>query len=544
MSRGLQVPDPTSSLSWPVAAVLALPLAGLVLLLAQPRLDLHWEHHPSHFWLVLMTAAVSFVLAYVTNAAAGTHRDARVLLVSLAFLASAGFLGLHALATPGVLLAGSNTGFAIATPIGLVIGSLFAAASASPLAGPRASAVLRRRSPLLAGLLALMIVWGVVSLAGLPPLDGAPAVGEAAGALIALSLMGAALYGAAAWRYIGFWARRGGVVTVAVAIAFVLLAEASIAVAFSRNWQLSWWEWHVLMLLGFGAIALGAREEYRRSGSLTAAFGGLYLEATLTRLDRWHGRAIAAIAAAADRGEPTDPVLAALRLEGASADDVTLLAKAAEEVRRLDASFRAYLPSPVSIGVRGGGPAPPLGGDERTVSVLFADLAGFTTFSENRRPTDVLVMLNQYWAQVVPAIEAGGGIIEQFAGDGVMVIFNAVGDQPDHATRAASTGLAIAEVGRVVAATRDDWPIFRVGINTGRAVVGDVGAAGRRSFAVIGDTTNSASRLASVGSPGQVVVARATWEELGPGRDGDALGPVSVKGRRAPVEAWILRSGS
>ena len=125
-----------------------------------------------------------------------------------------------------------------------------------------------------------------------------------------------------------------------------------------------------------------------------------------------------------------------------------------------------------------------------------------------------------------------------------MVIFNAVGDQADHASRAASTGLAIAEVGRVVAATRDGWPIFRVGINTGRAVVGDVGAAGRRSFAVIGDTTNSAARLASVGAPGQVVVARATWEELGPGRDGDSLGPVSVKGRRAPVEAWILRSGS
>ena len=88
--------------------LLALPLAGLALLLTRPELDRHWEHHPSHFWLVLLTAAVSVVLAYLTNIAAGRYRDARLILVSLAFLASAGFLGLHALATPGVLVAGAE----------------------------------------------------------------------------------------------------------------------------------------------------------------------------------------------------------------------------------------------------------------------------------------------------------------------------------------------------------------------------------------------------------------------------------------------------
>jgi class 3 adenylate cyclase len=176
------------------------------------------------------------------------------------------------------------------------------------------------------------------------------------------------------------------------------------------------------------------------------------------------------------------------------------------------------------------------------VSVLFADLADFTTFSETRRPTEVLSMLNAYWAQVVPAIDASGGVIEHFAGDGVMVIFNAVGDQPDHAARAGSTGLAIAEVGRAVAGAHEGWPMFRVGINTGPAVVGDVGSRERRSFAVIGDTTNAAARLAAVGSPGQVVVAAATWDGLGAGRDGESLGPTRVKGKRAAIDAWILRS--
>ena len=87
--------------AWALVALLAVPILGLGLLLARPELDIQWEHHPSHFWLVLLTAAVNVVLAYLTNVAAGRYRDARLVLVSLAFLASAGFLGLHALATPG-----------------------------------------------------------------------------------------------------------------------------------------------------------------------------------------------------------------------------------------------------------------------------------------------------------------------------------------------------------------------------------------------------------------------------------------------------------
>ena len=104
MASDVRGTDRRTGLAGAWAGILLLPLAGLALLLAQPQVDLQWEHHPSHFWLVLLTAAVNMVLAYVTNVAAGRHRDARLVLVSLAFLASAGFLGLHALATPGVLL--------------------------------------------------------------------------------------------------------------------------------------------------------------------------------------------------------------------------------------------------------------------------------------------------------------------------------------------------------------------------------------------------------------------------------------------------------
>ena len=525
-----------------VVTALALPMAGLALLLVRPDLDVEWEHHPSHFWLVLLTAAVNVVLAYVTNVAAGRYRDARLVLVSLAFLASAGFLGLHALATPGVLLPHPNAGFVAATPIGLVLASLFGAASVSPLAGPRAAEVLRRRSVLLGGLVALMIVWAVLSLAGLPPLDGPPPSREGVGPLTWFAAIAVALYGFAAWRYLQLYRGRGGVVPLAVAIAFVLLAEAMIAVAISRNWHASWWEWHLLMLLAFAAIALGARREYARTGSLGSTFGGLYLEATLARIDRWHATAIGAVAAADARGEAPDRVLDDLRREGATTDQVALVAQAASEIRRLDASFRPYLPSVVAQRIRREPSVANLGGEEREISVLFADLAGFTSFSEVRSPTEVIGMLNQYWAVVVPVIDAAGGVIEHFAGDGVMAIFNAGGDQSQHAAMSARAGLAIIKAGAPLASVHPGWPIFRVGVNTGRAVVGNVGAAGRRSFAAIGDTTNVAARLMAAGEPGQVVVARATWESLGAGADGVALGPVRVKGKRAAVEAWVLRS--
>ena len=520
--------------------VLALPVVGLALLLAAPDLDVEWQHHPSHFWLVLSTAAISVALAYVTNVAAERHRDARIMLVSLAFLASAGFLGLHALATPGVLLAAPNTGFALATPVGLIIAAIFAAASVSPLAGPRADLVHRHHRAVIGAVVALLAAWAVVSLAGLVPLNGPPPGAESVGVLRIFSIVAIGLYGYAAWRYLRIHGSRGDGLSLAVGVAFISLGEATLAVAFSRNWHLSWWEWHVLMLAAFVAIALGARDEYRRRRSLSAAFGGLYSEATLARIDRWHARAIASVAAAEARHEPTDRVLDDLRQEGASDEEIALLAGTARELHRLDALFRPYLPAGFAEQIRRQRRPARLGGEEREVTVLFADLAGFTTFSERRRPTEVINMLNRFWAVVVPAIERAGGSVEHFAGDGVMVVFNAAEPQPDHAARGASAALAIAGAGRAIAAEHQGWPVFRVGVNTGPVVIGSVGAQGRRSFAAIGDTTNVAARLVAKAKPGALVVSEATWRSLDPPAEGRSLGPLHLKGKRDPVPAWVV----
>src|SRR5215203_4685287 len=193
--RRFPAPSPPTLL---LGFALALPVAGLLLLLAQPELDHEWQHQPSHFWLVLVAALVNAGLAYAANAAAGRHRDARLILVSLAFLASAGFLALHALATPGVLLAGANAGFVIATPIGLIVASVFAAISVSAWAGPHAGTVLRHHGAIRAGLVGAMVLWAIASLAALPPLDGPPPGAEALGPLRVAAVVTVAVYAFAA----------------------------------------------------------------------------------------------------------------------------------------------------------------------------------------------------------------------------------------------------------------------------------------------------------------------------------------------------------
>src|SRR5919108_6606999 len=98
---------------------LVLPLLGLWLLIAQPHFDITWEHHAGHFGLVVAVAAVNVALGARMSEVARRRADARLFLVSLVFLSSAGFLLLHALATPGILLGPGNAGVAIATPVGL-----------------------------------------------------------------------------------------------------------------------------------------------------------------------------------------------------------------------------------------------------------------------------------------------------------------------------------------------------------------------------------------------------------------------------------------
>ncbi len=225
-------------------AIALLPLGGFALLLASPGLDVRWEDHPAHFWLVVAGALSGASLALATGEAASRRGDARLMLISLAFLSGGGFLALHALATPGVLLDGPNQGFVLATPVGLLLGAGFAALSTRDDQGP---AALRTARVLRVGLLVAMAVWGGLSLAEVPPLDDPTPVESGSRALVVMGVPAVALYAWATWRYLSFYGRRPSPLLLAVALGFLLLAEAMVAVAFARNWQATWWEWHLLM---------------------------------------------------------------------------------------------------------------------------------------------------------------------------------------------------------------------------------------------------------------------------------------------------------
>lgn len=517
-----------------LAVLLALPLVGLAILLGYPDLDAEWGHQPSHFWLVLAVAVVSVGLGLATGEAARRRGDARVFLVALAFLVAAGFLGLHALATPGVLLDTPNTGFVIATPVGLLLAAGFAGASALDLSTATSAAIMRRQRLLRGAVLVGLALWAIASLAALPPLDDHFLPERLDGPLVVAAAFGVGLYGFAAYRYLELYRRRRAELLAAIAVAFVLLAEAMIAIAVARNWHASWWEWHVLMAVAFGLVALATRREYARRASVPSTFTSLYLEHTLGRVDRDRADALEALVTSTGGSEE-------LRREhGLAPDEADVLERAAREIRRLDELFRPYLSPQLADRLRQDARVGELGGEQRQVSVLFADLQGFTAFSEQASPADVIAMLNEYWGGTVPVLEAEGGLIERFAGDAVMVVFNAAADQDDHAARACRAALELQRASGRIADARPGWPRFRAGVNTGPAIVGNVGSVERRSFTAIGDTTNLAARLQAEAEAGQVVIGAATLAELGSTVEVARLGALELKGKAQPVEAFVL----
>jgi adenylate cyclase len=328
----------------------------------------------------------------------------------------------------------------------------------------------------------------------------------------------------------------------AVLVAFILMAEAMIAVSFSRTWHAMWWEWHVLMAVAFGAILVAARVEFRREGSLGAVFSGIYLDRTLRRIDRHDAERLSEVVNAIRSGRPVDQILARFRQEGMSREQAAVLERSAEELSRVDELFRLYMAPQLAASLKRQPELARLGGEEREVSVLFADLAGFTSFSEERPASDVVEMLNRYWAEAVPVVVDEGGLIDRFAGDAIIVAFNAVSDQPDHAMRAARAALAIRSGTDRIAADHASWPRFRIAVNTGPAVVGNIGADIQRSFTMIGDTINLAARLQATAPPRGVVIGPTTRADLGDLATVVPLGTTQLKGKREPVPIYRLVS--
>ena len=183
-----------------------------------------------------------------------------------------------------------------------------------------------------------------------------------------------------------------------------------------------------------------------------------------------------------------------------------------------------------------------LGGEIAQVTVLFADLGSYSSYAETRAPGEVVEMLNAYFGIALPAILELGGLPIQLAGDAVMAVFGAPKPQPDHASRACRAALAILERTEPLATGPRQGPRFHIGVNSGPALVGNIGSEDYRNFTAIGDTTNLAARLQGIARPGEVVIGPLTAANLDGPFELSSLGLVNVKGRVEPTEVYALRS--
>jgi class 3 adenylate cyclase len=213
--------------------------------------------------------------------------------------------------------------------------------------------------------------------------------------------------------------------------------------------------------------------------------------------------------------------------------------------RQIDELFHQYMSPDVATALLADPAQAELGGALVEVTALFADLRGFTTFSEQATPAEIMAMLNRYHAATTPCVLGNGGTIVQFVGDAILALFNAPARQPDHAMRAARCALAMQDAAaRIanpeIAAGKVDWPLFRIGINTGPALVGNIGSDRLRNFNAMGDAVNVAARLESTAQPGEVVIGAATYEAIRDVAEVRPLGDIELKGKREPVTAYVL----
>jgi len=178
-----------------------------------------------------------------------------------------------------------------------------------------------------------------------------------------------------------------------------------------------------------------------------------------------------------------------------------------------------------------------------TATVLFCDLAGFTTFCEHHEPEQVGTLLNSYLGTMTETVFAWGGTVDKFIGDAVMCIFGAPFSSPDDALRAVRCAIDMRRNFRALVrsgAVGEDARALdvHIGVNTGKVVAGTVGSPRRMEYTALGDTVNTAARLEGVARTGQIVIGPATAALVHTQVPLRAMGPHQLKGKGAGVELY------
>jgi adenylate cyclase len=206
-------------------------------------------------------------------------------------------------------------------------------------------------------------------------------------------------------------------------------------------------------------------------------------------------------------------------------------------------SFEHFLPPAVIAQIMAAGKLPQLGGERREISVLFCDLADFTTLAESLPPESLAAICSAYFEGVCAAVSAQGGIVTEILGDGVVAFFGVPNPQPDHADRAVNAALAIDHFASRFSAKQKargiEFGHTRIGVHTGSAMVGNIGTGARLKYGAQGDVMNIGGRLDTLNKTigTRICVSGDTMRRAQRHRF-RPIGAFVVKGRRGPTEVF------
>ncbi len=217
-------------------------------------------------------------------------------------------------------------------------------------------------------------------------------------------------------------------------------------------------------------------------------------------------------------------------------DDLTEQRRLEAQAKRIRQTFEQYVVPRVVEQLLSDPNSVRLGGVRREMTTLFADIRGFTTFSEKLAPEESVDVLNRYLTLASEAILSEEGTLDKFYGDGVMALFNAPLSQPDHTLRAVRSALKILNA---LKAIHQDLPpsnrlAFGIGITTGPAVVGSIGSTMIKNYTAIGDSVNLASRLQAHAEPMQILLNLTAYRQVADHVVAREIGYVQVKGHSEP----------
>lgn len=215
------------------------------------------------------------------------------------------------------------------------------------------------------------------------------------------------------------------------------------------------------------------------------------------------------------------------------------------ERKRLQGMFSKYVSASVVDQLLSNPDMQVLGGRKQKITVMFADIRGFTSMSERMAPEEVVELLNEYLSTMSDLILLYNGTLDKFMGDAIMALYGAPILNPDDALRAVTTAVemqrAVIAINERRAAAGLTTIHMGIGLNTGDTVIGNIGSEKRLEYTAIGDTVNVASRLCSNAKGGQILISEETWMEITEMVEARALEPIRVKGKAEPIKIFEVQ---